>query len=229
MARETILDRRKILAAGLAVPLLALPGCTRMGGFDLTEAIRRMLTLSSQRAFARLLEEDGFYNDQLARVALPDEIGGARASAVVRALLATSAVRDRLLRLLNDAAAEGAERAAPLVTDAIRSFSVADALSIIRAAQRDAATQALRGQMGDALVTAMVPEIGTALRVAQDPLIGEVLRAATGIDIAGLGADISRQAADGIYATIGREEAAIRADPRATGDPIIIGAFGLLG
>lgn len=226
---DSRIDRRTLVKTGAAMPLLALAGCTGMGGFDLTEAIRRMLTLSSQRAFARLLAEDGFYDDQLARVTLPDQIGGPRASGVVRALLATSAVRGRLLRLLNDAAAEGAERAAPLVADAIRSFSVADALSIIRAARGDAATQALRGQMGDALVTAMVPEIGTALRVAQDPLIGEVLRAATGIDIAGLGADVSRQAADGIYAAIGREEAAIRADPRATGDPVIIGAFGLFG
>jgi hypothetical protein len=229
MAFNHNIGRRKILVGGLTLPLLALPGCTGMGGFDLTEAIRRMLTLSSQRAFARLLAEDGFYDDQLARVTLPDQIGGSRSSAIVRALLSTSAVRNRLLRVLNDAAAEGAERAAPLVTDAIRSFSVADALSIIRAANGDAATQALRGQMGDALVTAMVPEVGTALRVANDPLVGQVLRAATGIDVSGLGQDISRKASDGIYAAIGREEAAIRANPRATGDPIIIGAFGLLG
>jgi len=60
-------------------------------------------------------------------------------------------------------------------------------------------------------------------------LVGRVLQAATGIDISGLGQDISRKAADGVYAAMGREEAAIRANPQATGDPIIIGAFGLLG
>lgn len=228
MAFQSKYGRRKVLAGGLVLPLLALPSCTGMGGFDLTEAIRRLLMLSSQRAFAGLLAEDGFYSDQLARVTLPDQIGGSRSSAIVRALLSTSAVRNRLLRILNDAAAEGAERAAPLVTDAIRSFSVADALSIVRAANGDAATRALRGQMGDALVTAMIPEVGTALRVANDPLVGQVLRAATGVDITGLSADISGKAADGIYAAMGREEAAIRANPQATGDPIIIGAFGLL-
>jgi hypothetical protein len=221
------IERRSVLMGGLALPLLALSGCTGMGGFDLTEAIRRMLTLSSQRAFASLLAEDGFYSDQLAHIDLPDRIGGSRSSTIVRALLATSAVRNRLLHVLNDAAAEGAERAAPLVTDAIRNFSVADALSIIRAANGDAATQALRGQMGDALVTAMFPEIGTALRVANDPIVGQVLRAATGIDIAGLGDHVAREAANGIYAAMGREEGAIRADPQATGDPVIIGAFGL--
>jgi len=74
--------------------LLALPGCKGIGGFDLTEAIRRMLTLSSQRVFAPLPAEDGFHDDQLARVTLPDEIGGSQASGVERTLLATSAHSD---------------------------------------------------------------------------------------------------------------------------------------
>ena len=82
--------------------------------------------------------------------------------------------------------------------------------------------------MGETLVTAMFPEIGTALRVADSPVLSRVLQAATGIDINGLGQYVAREAADGIYGAMGREEAAIRADPRATNDPVIIGAFGLL-
>lgn len=219
-------QRRGVILGGLALPVLALPGCTGLGGFGLTEAIRRLLTLSSQRAFATLLQPGGFYDDRLARIELPPEIGGPRAGSVVAAILSTSLVRNQLLEILNDAAVEGAGRAAPLVADAIRNFTVADAVSIVRAASGDAATRALRGQMGDALVTAMFPEIGTALRLADDPLLGRVMQAATGIDIAGLGQHVAREAADGIYAAMGREEEAIRADPQATGDPVIIGAFG---
>lgn len=224
---ETEIDRRRILLAGAVLPLASLAACTGMGGFDLTEAIRRVLTLSSQRAFARLLAEDGYYNDQLARIELPDQLGGAGSSSVLAALLGTSAVRNQLLGILNDAAAEGAERAAPLVTDAIRNFSVADALSIIRGGG-NAATLALRGQIGDALLPAMFPEVGRALSVAENPIVGRVLQAATGIDITGLRDNVTRQAVDGIYAAMGREEEAIRANPRATNDPVIIGAFGLL-
>jgi len=222
-----LIARRTLFASGLALPLLTLSGCTGLGGFDLTEAIRRMLTLSSQRAFATLLREDGFYDDQLARIELPPQFGGAQSGPVLAGILGTSLVRNRLLRTLNVAAARGAERAAPLVTDAIRNFSVTDALSIIRGGS-EAATRALRGQMGQSLVTAMFPEIGTALRVADDPVLGQALQAATGIDISGLGDYVAREAADGIYAAMGREEAAIRANPRATNDPLIIGTFGLL-
>lgn len=225
---RTDTHRRHLLAGALALPLVALPGCAGgIGGFGLTEAIRRLLTISSQRAFARLLQPGGFYDDQLARIDLPPEIAGPRAAPVIGAILGTSPVRNQLLELLNDAAVDGAERAAPLVADAIRNFTVADAVSIVEAASGDAATRALRGQMGDALVTAMFPEIGTALRVANNPVLGQLLQAGTGIDISGLGTYVAREAVDGIYAAMGREEAAIRADPQATGDPVIMAAFGL--
>ena len=44
----------------------------------------------------------------------------------------------------------------------------------------------------------------------------------TGIDYLELGRTVADQAADGIFRVIGREEAAIRADPAATRDPVLI-------
>jgi hypothetical protein len=38
--------RRHILLSGAALATLALPGCQSLPGFSLTEAIRRLLTLS---------------------------------------------------------------------------------------------------------------------------------------------------------------------------------------
>ena len=39
----------------------------------------------------------------------------------------------------------------------------------------------------------------------------------------------SATAEPSLHRAIGREEAAIRANPRATGDPVLIGVFGVLG
>jgi|CXWL01.1.fsa_nt_gi hypothetical protein len=65
---EQVFNRRFVLAAGASVPLLLLPACASMGGgFNLVDAIRRLLTLSSQRAFAVLLQPGGFYDHSLAR------------------------------------------------------------------------------------------------------------------------------------------------------------------
>ena len=88
---DLLLSRRPLLAAACALPLLALPGCASVGAYLFEDAIRRLLTLSSQRAFARLLQENGFFQDDLARVPLPPQLAGA--GAVASALLRTPLVQ----------------------------------------------------------------------------------------------------------------------------------------
>ena len=53
MSANGILHRRAFLAGSvLSAGILALPGCASYGGgISLTEAIRRLLLLSSERAF----------------------------------------------------------------------------------------------------------------------------------------------------------------------------------
>ena len=226
---DPLLSRRSLLAAGLAFPALALPGCaTGLPGFGFEDAIRRLLTLSSQRAFANLLTDEGFYQDDLARIQLPSQIGGSGVTRALAVALGTSAVQDRLLRLVNHAAADAADAAAPVVYDSIRSMSFTDAASLVRGGPT-AATDFLQRSMGSAIVDAMFPAVGQALRVADNGIISRVLQTATGIDFTGLQSDVSRKAATGIYRAIGREEAAIRANPQSAGDPVLAGVFGLLG
>lgn len=223
---ETI-DRRTIIALIAGVPLLALPACTGPGAYSLDEAVRRLLTLSSQRAFARLLAPDGFLDDQLVRIMPPAELGD-RSGAVVRALLQTAPVRTALAEILNDAAREAADRAAPIVTDAIRGITLQDALALVRSGPQ-AATYILRQRVGDRVVAVMIPEAGEAIRLANDPVLAPVIQAATGVDIQSLANLVASQAAEGIFKAIGREEAAIRADPAATRDPLLIAVFGAAG
>ncbi len=119
-----IFDRRQILLAGAAGTTLALPGCQTMPGFSLTEAIRRLLTLASQNAFALLLQPGGFYDSSVARIALPERFGGNSGVNIVSLVLQSRSFRDRLQRQLNRAAEKGAERAAPIVADAVRAVSI---------------------------------------------------------------------------------------------------------
>lgn len=218
---DQLLSRRSLLAAGFALPLLALPGCASLPGFGMVDALRRILTLSSQRAFARLLNENGFFEDELARVPLP--AGGAIAGALLR----TPLVQNQLLRLMNRAAANAAEAAAPVVYDSIRSMSFGDAVSLVRGGPT-AATDFLERAMGNAIVDAMFPGVGSALRTFDNGIVNQVVRSATGIDFQGLQRHVTESAARGIYRAIGREEAAIRANPQSTGDPLLIGVFGVL-
>lgn len=216
------MKRRQFLGGASAVMLIALAGCAGGLRYDLTEAIRRLLTLSSQRALARLMEPGGFYDSQVARIALPDELGS-KGGGVARMVLG-SILRDRLLRQVNRAAERGAERAAPVIADAILAVSPETAVALLRG-KGPSATMFLKDQMGDALIPAMLPGIDEGLRLFDNAAVTEALRLASGIDFAGLRDEVTRKAANAIFAEMALEETAIRADPQSTGDPVLIGAL----
>jgi len=228
---DPLLSRRFFLAGVCAVPLVALPACTTVGDFagaGFEDAIRRLLTISSQRAFANLLQENGFFQDELARVQLPPQLGGSGVTNALAAILGSNAVQGQLLRLVNSAARTAAENAAPVVYDSIRNMSITDAMALVRGGPT-AATNYLQSSIGNRIVDILFPGVGNALRTLDNGLVNRAIGAATGINFAGLQQNISEQAANGIWRAIGREEAAIRANPRSVNDPVISGVFGVLG
>lgn len=213
------------LAGAAALPvLLALPGCATTERFSFVEAVRRLLMLSSMSAFDRLMAPGGFYDNQLARLDLPAVLGSR--GGVMQNILAGPLFRDRLQRRLNRFAEDASYRAAPVVADTIRTVGFANAVALIRGGPT-AATAYLRQEMAGRLVDVMFPAIGEAMRVADDPLTGQLLSAAIGVDVPALARDIAVRADQAIWGEIGREEAAIRADPRRTNDPVLMAAFAL--
>jgi Protein of unknown function (DUF4197) len=214
-AMNSQIDRRQLLVASAAGATLLLPGCAGVPGFDLAEVIRRLLDRSSKSAFAMLLMPGGFYDNSVSRIALPDQFGGSRGTGLLSALLQSGSFREKLQRQLNRAAEKGAERAAPLVADAI-----------VRGGPQ-AASGFLRGKMGTALLDSMVPGVSEGLRLFDDQVINKAVQSVTGFDIAALAQDVTRKADDAIWAAIGAEEAAIRANPGKTNDPLLIGVFGV--
>lgn len=222
------IDRRRLLGVlGAGAAILVVPGCAGIGGaLSLDEVVRRLLMRSADSAFALLLQPGGYYDSEVARITLPEQLGGSGVGALAGAILRSGPVRQELLRTANDAAYEGAQRAAPIVTDTIRSLSFQDANAIIRGGPT-AATDLLQARLGVGLIEAMLPEIGGALQVLNDGAVSAALRGVTGFDFAAFRNDVGRKAAAGIYALMGQEEARIRRDPRSTRDPVLIGAFGL--
>ena len=217
--------RRSILGFGAAAGLLALPGCSSLPGLSLTEAIKRLLTLSSQNAFAELLQPNGFFDSQVARISVPDSLGGSRVTSVATALLRSKPIQDRLLKQVNRAAETGAELAAPIVAETIRNMSIADAAAIINGGPR-AATSLLQGQLGNSLVDRMLPGIGNGLKLFDNEIINLVLSQATNVDFSSISRDVTNKVSDAIYRSIGAQEESIRANPRATNDPLLIAVLG---
>lgn len=220
-----VTGRRGFMKAGmLGAAALAMPACSTVPGFSLVDAVRRILLLSSENAFARLTADGGFWDSQVGQLGVDQLLG---LSGKSLASLLTSAVFKRQVEGAFAALAEeGAEKAAPLVIDAVRTVGIANASAIISGGPQ-AATDFLRGELGNSLVETMVPELGDAIRIAQDPIIGQVINSLSGVDAGGIASRLSDTVNDAIWREIGVEEAAIRANPRATGDPLLIGVFGL--
>ena len=211
--------RSLLIGAALVAPLLVLPGCATVGlQGGPAEGLGRLLEISSQRALARLITADGYLNDADARITLP---AGDRSAAVVGALLRSVPVRRELTLVANRAASEAADRAAPLVYDSIRSLTFSDAVGIVGGGPT-AATSYLERSIGDRIFDAMLPEVGEVLhQLDGGSILGPVLGAATGIDIPAIQRTVTRQAAQGLWRAIGREEASIRAAPASADDPLV--------
>ncbi|MEC3908995.1 DUF4197 domain-containing protein [Sphingobium sp. CR2-8] len=211
-------DRRSLIATLALLPLAAC--ATPMGRYTVEDAVRRLLELSSQRAFARLTEPGGFYDDQLTRIVTPD-LGGGRGGAMLSALLRTNALRNRVSMALNDVAVDLADNATPIVMDAVHRMTLADAVSVLRGGPT-AATDLLAREARGSVVEALLPGASRALRSDMFEMLTAALSAGGGRDYVTLADNVSGQIGDAIFRAIGREEAEIRRDPGATRDPILM-------
>ena len=219
------MGRRGFLSGSAAlVAATAVSGCASIPGFGLTEAIQRILSLSSERAFARLTAPDGYWDSQIAQIGLNSFLGSN--GNALGSILTSSLFKRRLEGAFAGVAEKGAAAAAPLVADAVRNISIADAAALVRGGPT-AATGFLQNQMGGGLIGAMVPELGGALRIASDPLVGQAITALTGRDVGAMANRVSSSVDNAIWREIGVEESVIRANPRATNDPLLIGVFGV--
>jgi hypothetical protein len=190
----------------------------------MVEAVRRMLLLASENAFARLTAPGGFWDEQVARIGLTGVLG-ARGDTVSR-ILTSPLFKDRLEERFAGFAIDASFRAAPVVTDAIQVIGFENAIALVRGGP-SAASGYLRQEVGTALLDAVVPELGQAIRVSRDTVVGQLLGALTGVDAGGIADRFGRKVDDAIWGEIAREEAAIRARPEDTRDPLLIGVFGL--
>ncbi len=193
---------------------------------NLTEAVRRLMGYSYQNALAQLVQPNGFMEQTATQIRIPENLGGRGASSLASLLLKNPATQDRLVKLANQAAAKGADVAAPIIAETVRNMSIPDALAVVRGGPT-AATQLLQRQLGNTLVQRMTGEIGSSMQLLDSDLVGQLVSRASGVDMIGISKNIAQQANDSIFRAIGSQEAAIRADPKSTNDPLIMAVYAL--
>jgi hypothetical protein len=222
------IHRREFLVGVLAVGVVAaLPGVAlaqiqAQAADPASDAVRRLMVLSTQNALSRLGQPNGFLNSVVARFGLPVLF---TKGAVAGGPLSQPAFRQQLIQRLNQFAEAGARGAVPAMAEASRKLPIPDASAILRG-RVTSATSALRLEMGSGLVNALRAPLEQALVAAQDPTVAQAIASLPGVTLGDVAHAIALSADNGIWYEIGADEADIRANPAATGDAVLIAALG---
>lgn len=206
--------------------------------------MREALRVASQRTVAQLGKPGGYLNDPAVRIPLPSYLENA---CQLLAKAGMAGQLDDLQQRMNRAAEAAAPKALDIFTKAISSMTVSDARGIVGGPQ-DAATQYFKRTTTQPLSQAFRPIIDQNLAQAgatqsfqkvSQSLSSSGGGAASGLaGMAGLGGASGapqnfnltdyalEKALAGLFAYIGKEEAAIRSNPAARSSDLLKQVFG---
>lgn len=233
--RPWSVSRRAWLAGEVGV-LLALAGggalrpAHALGEAEAASGLRAALERGADTAIGLLGREGGFLDNPKVRIPLPDNL--ARAAQLMRSLGQGDRV-DALVTAMNRAAEQAVPQARALLSQAVRSMSVGDALQVLRGGDT-AATDFFRGRTEAPMAERFLPIVRAetekvSLARKYDAIAGRARRLGLIDDRqASLPTYVTGRALDALYRTIAEEEQRIRQDPVGTGSRILQSVFGAL-
>jgi hypothetical protein len=233
--------RSVAVAAGLAaasVAVIAVPLGTPAHAADPASSVTSLIGKAAKAAVGQLGRKDGFWANELVRIALPGPLKDA--SKVTDALGLTKGLH----RGLNSAAEGAIGKAGPLIDKAVGQMTLVDAAQILLGGE-DAATQYFKRTMGPDLQTQIRPLMASALASTGafkqldrvNAQIGKV-KVPKQLGALGLGngalAPISPdgltdyttdKATDGLFLVMAQEEKKLRANPLGAAGSVLKGVL----
>ena len=244
------------LAGLLAVTILVLPGCQTTGGsgggdvvsvlggvlgelgtvdgqtgltkYEIEAGLREALTVGTQRVASQLGQTDGYFGDPKIRIPLPGELGELQQTL---SRVGLSGPLDDLQLRLNRGAEAAVPQARDLVSEAVRSITLDDAIGILNGGDT-AATDFLRAKTESQLEAALRPHISAALQSAGAYTALDRIATSNGLGALStrLSDDLTDSAVgyglDGLFLYVADEEKRIREDPVARTTELLRRVFG---
>lgn len=179
---------------------------------EIQAALKEALRLGIDRKVTLLAKENGFYDNPLLRIGLPEEL-----KAVDQTLrkVGMASLADKGIRLLNRAAEDAVKEGIPIFAEAVGGITLTDARSILLG-EPDAATEYLKARTSGPLYARFQPVISESFqRVGADQVWSEIISTYNEIPLVrkvdpDLSAYVTREALDGVYISVAQEEAEIR-------------------
>lgn len=196
---------------------------------DATTGLKAALEKGSLAAVAKLGVPNGFLNNDKVRIDLPPILAQARP---LLKMSGRGQQLDDLVVSMNHAAETAVPMAKPLLLNAVKSMSVADAKKILTGGDTSV-TDFFREKTSTQLASSFLPIVKKV--TDRSDLSGKYNSAMAQVSKLGVAKEqstvesyVTQRALDGLYTIIAEEEKAIRRDPVGSGSKIIGKVFGAL-
>lgn len=197
---------------------------------DANAGLKAALEKGAVAAVAKLGVEDGFMNNEKVKIKLPAKFEKVRG---VLQMTGKAKKLDELEVSMNRAAEAAVPLAKPLLINAIKGMTVADAKNILTGGETSV-TDFFRQKTSAELSTKFMPLVkGVTDKAKLAASYNSVMAQAQKFGVAGqqeatVESYVTKRATDGLYLMIAEEEKAIRQDPIGAGSQIISKVFGAL-
>lgn len=196
---------------------------------EIVNGLKEALRIGTQNASGQLNKTNGFFGNQLIKIAMPQEVK--KMEATLRSF-GFNKQCDNLILSLNRAAEDAAGKAVPIFVNAITSMNISDGLNILRGGN-NAATEFLKRTTTGALSQAFRPVIENSLgKVGATRYWKDVFtlynklpitRNKVNTDLTGY---VTERALNGLFVTVAKEETNIRQNPAARVNDLLRRVFG---
>ena len=218
------------LSFSLAATAVFAFSLSELSNQDAGSGLKAALEKGSIAAVGKLGVENGFLNNDKVKIGLPGILEQARP---LLQMTGYGRKLDELVIAMNRAAESAVPLAKPLLLNAVKSMSVADAKKILTGGETsvtDFFKRKTAGPLGVKflpVVRKVTDQAGLSAQyntaMGQASKLGVVPQQQSTVE-----AYVSQRALDGLYYMIGEEEKAIRRDPLGSGSKIIGKVFGAL-
>ncbi|ALU88789.1 DUF4197 domain-containing protein [Herbaspirillum rubrisubalbicans] len=232
MSLPTVSTMRRILATSL---LLACCGAfafslSDLSNQDATAGLKAALEKGASTAVANLGRPNGFLANDKVKIQLP---GALEQAMPILRMTGMGGQVDGLVADMNHAAEAAVPLAKPLLVNAVKSMSVADAKNILSGGDTSV-TDFFRQKTSGELAVKFLPIVKqitdkNGLSSRYNAVMGQVAKSGlVSAEQSTVEGYVTQRALDGLFLMIGEEEKAIRKDPVGSGSAIIGKVFGAL-
>lgn len=202
---------------------------TQLDSATISNGLREALNMGIDKQVNRLTQKDGFYNNQLVKILLPQELQ--KVEQTLRDI-GLGSLADEGVKALNHAAEDAVKQATPIFVDAVKGITFSDAKNILMGAD-NSATSYLEQRTDKALYSKFHPVIQSSFaKVGADQIWNNIINRYNAVPFVqkvnpDLTDYVTNEALKGVFTMIAVEEKDIRNNISARTTPLLRRVFSL--